>query len=141
MRRTFGKQIIVVIAIVFLMVVTAIAMIAKNKENDTNKNENEEIEIYSQKITISTKDYVNKNSSYDVEMKIPQFVNLEDPFKSTINKRIDADLNYQNVFNAVSMGIEDKSTIGKFKYYVTYDRYDCYDYISLVIHQNIQLRR
>ncbi len=136
---TINLKILIIAVIVLVISLVAIYLVVKNNDKDGNNGGKEEVEIYSEKIISKTKTFTNKSTNYDIDMKYPQFENLEISFNSYINNKIEADIDYNNTYNSMALGIQDLSKAGKFTYSVTYDRYDCYDYISIVVHRTAQL--
>jgi len=132
-------KIISLIVVVALIAIFAIIIIKKNSNNENNNNHNNNIEILSEKIQIDEEKYEYGNANYDVLMLYPQVNNMSERFKSYFNNKIFSELDYKSVYAELTSGLEDKSNVGRFVYSVTFDRYNCYDYISLIVHQNIQL--
>ena len=138
--RNNNIKIIIIAVIVLIISIIAIVMVTKNnpERNPSTTEENTPV-IHSKNVNIKTKTITYKTQDYDVDMKYPQFENLANPFNSTINSKIEGDIDYRNTYNSMALGIEDKSQIGKFIYSVTFDRFDCYDYVSIILHRNAQL--
>ena len=133
-----NKKIIVLIGVVIVICIIAAALMIKNVVGSGEGNDNPEgIYQYSSNIIVKSK-VVNYNTNrIRVEARIPQFENLESSFGAFINNKIYSELDYHNVYNELKKGLEDKD-VGDFSYEVTYERYNFYDFISLVVTQNIE---
>ena len=129
--------ILVAILLVVLTILTTIFLIVKINQNIVKIVES--AETYSEKIVMGSQTLTYKNIDYDVEMKVPQFYNLDSSLKTYINNKISSDLSYINVYNEMLVGISNKKEAGKFSYETSFERYNCDDFISLVVHQNASL--
>lgn len=139
-KSSFDSKIKLISLIVVVILIVVFAIIIVNKNNNTNdNNQNENIEILSEKIKIDSNKYEYGSADYDVLMLYPQIDNMSTKFKSYFNNKVYSELDYKAVYAELTSGLADKSKAGKFVYNVTFDRYNCYDYISLIVHQNIQL--
>ncbi len=139
-KYTKDNKKIVIIAIIVLVMCIVAGMLLFRRIVDQNNNEPllEEREA-SAKITNKTKTILYNVRLFDVNMKIPEFNNLPLQYNYYINEKIVNDTDYNKLYNEMTSGIEDKSSIGVFKYSVDYVRYNFHDYISIVINQEMQL--
>lgn len=132
-----NKKKMIILAVIIIVILCMIFIIM-SKKNETNLDDNlVEISI-SETINIKDKTIKNKNSLKDINVTLPEFQNLEDGYEKYINSKIYADLSDITAYNNAILGL-DNDEIGLFTYEVTYDRYNCGDYISIVANQYIHL--
>ncbi|MBR3280823.1 MAG: DUF3298 domain-containing protein [Clostridia bacterium] len=138
-----NKKILVLVIVIILICVAAV-LVFKFKNNGavasnpgTNSQDNEQYQ-YAATLTVTptTTEFSNKNMN--VRCIIPKFTNLNTSVNNYINSKIEKDLIYTNVFDEVTAGL-DSSSIGKFTYSVNYERFNCFDFVSIVATQNIEL--
>lgn len=137
-KDTIKKAIIISAAILALIVAIIVIASIINQNNQPT----EEIVMpkgLAEDVLIQTKEFTYNNSMFEVDMEVPEITNLNGTFNSYINNKINSDTSYRNVYNELTSGISDLENIGKFTYEVNYERYNCQDYLSLLINQSIQL--
>ena len=132
-------KIVIIASVVLLLAIIAISLLASHAFNDSSKEIKQEEIPSSEKIHVRTKTINYNVDGFDVNMHIPEFVDLPYSMNTYINQKIDNDLSYRNVYDELTSSIFDKSSIGDFKYNVEYVRYNFKDFVSIVVSQEIQL--
>ena len=135
------KNILIIITVI--AVICVIATCAGMYISNTNNEEIEKEEIIvkksnSEKIIIKEKTNIVQNTSKDVNVKYPEFQNLNNEFESFINSKIYKDINPDTIFKEVTEGFNEDE-IGFFTYEADYDRYNNGNYISIVFNQYIHM--
>ena len=130
------KTVIVILSIV--LVIFCISFFA------FRKNEKEEIQEIivekniSENITIKNNISKYKSSTKSIDVSIPEFQNLDISYENYINNKIYKELNDISVYEEQTKGLKEDE-IGYFTYETSYDRYNCKEYISLVVNQYIHM--
>ena len=134
------KKVIILIIVVILICGVAFFVFNNNKGgSQTGSDSSDKTQYqYATTITITPASTDFSNKAMEVHCAIPKFTNLSTSVNNYINSKIEKDLIYTNVYDEVTDGL-DPSSIGKFTYNVTYERYNCFDFVSVVATQNIQL--
>ncbi len=133
-----NKNIIIyILIIVIIIVLITLALLFLKNNNSISINNQNETSTFS--IEINDKPISYHAEGYDVEMIIPEFINLTPSFNSYINNKISSELSYTNIYNDLTSGIVNKDQIGDFIYNVKYDKYDNDDYITIIASQEIEL--
>ena len=133
-----NKKLILIIAVVIVICVIGAFFILKNTISEEGKDEEPKIVYYSTSVIVdSVTNKMNTNTT-KVDSIYPQFKNLESNYNTYINSKILNEVGYAAVYKKAIEGLEDNE-IGTFTYYTRYERNNCYDFVSLIISQNIEL--
>lgn len=130
------KKIMVIIGIVVLLLVLYFVL---NNHKDKMVSSDTPLESpVAETIMINDKKVEIKNSLQDVTIILPKFQNLDNEFQKYINAKIETELSEETVYQNATLGLEEEE-IGLFTYDVNYNRYNCGDYVSIVMNQYIHL--
>lgn len=124
--------------ILIVILILCLFFIATNHKDKTALSGSALESSMAETIMINDRKVEIKNSLQDATIILPEFQNLDSEFQKYINSKIEAELNEETVYQNAILGLEEEE-IGLFTYDVTYDRYNCGDYISIVINQYIHL--
>lgn len=130
------KKIMVIIGIVVLLLVLYFVL---NNHKDKMVSSDTPLESpVAETIMINDKKVEIKNSLQDVTIILPEFQNLDSEFQKYINAKMETELSEETVYQNAILGLEEEE-IGLFTYDVNYNRYNCGDYVSIVMNQYIHL--
>ena len=133
---------ILVLVLVIIIICAATFFIFKGKKSggasQGTDSKDEEQYQYATTLTVMPTTTEFSTDAMNVRCIIPKFTNLNTSVNNYINSKIEKDLIYTNVYDEVTAGL-DPSEIGKFTYNVNYERFNCFDFVSIVATQNIEL--
>ena len=132
------KKIIVIVICIF-MIITIGMWVIINKNNDMEQFKESEENEFALSESISIKDKTNQVQDLykKIDITYPEFQNLEDNYEKYINQKIYNDINYETVYKESIADYGDETP--NFTYEAEYDRYNCGNYISIVINQYIHV--
>ncbi len=137
-RFKMNKMMIIAIAgasIIFLILVIAIMSSISRKNNQKQE---EIASMAATKIIVETTGYYGEEGNIEADVKIPYFKNLDDSYNFYINGLIKDRFDYMKVFKEFTAGMKNASIL-RFKYRTDYERYDYYDFISIIINEYAEL--
>ena len=134
------RNLIIILAIISFVLIGMIGIFVVNTLQNTPPTieENEQEKGAAKDVIIRDKVSKLENSKKSINTIIPEFQNLDSDFQSNMNYKIDKDLNDVNVYKEMTESLESEE-IGKFRYEMEYDRYNCGKYLSIVAKQYIHL--
>ncbi len=131
-----NKKIIILIVLVSILCIIATCLFRQKKSIPTPTIPPKE--QLSTQIVVKPKVINYEYDSRRVSLRIPQVETTNSSFNTYVNNRISMEMDVDKVYAETTAGM-NKDSIGMFYYEVDYDRFDCFDYLSLVCTQNIQL--
>ena len=137
-RFKFDRNMIIAIggaiAVAFILLIILIVSAAKR-----NADEQEEIaSMASTQVIVEESGYFGEDGNIEADVKIPYFKNLDDSYNFYINDLIKSRFDYKKVFKEFTAGMRNASIL-RFKYRVDYERYDYYDFVSIIINEYAEL--
>ena len=129
-----NKKLIIIILIVVLICGASIFVMSKNL---FDKKDPGTTNALSAAIRVEGKEMKWSTSTTNVDIIMPRFDNLANNYNSYLNSKVNSELSFDTVFNEVTAGMNENE-VGFFDYEVRFDRYDCYDIISVVATQKIE---
>ena len=129
-----NKKIIILILIVALICGATIFVMSKNFSNDNDPGTANDL---SAAIKVEGKQMKWSTNTTNVDIEMPRFDNLANNYNSFLNGKINSELSFDTVFNEVTAGMNEDE-IGFFNYEVRFNRYNCYDIVSVVATQKIE---
>lgn len=139
-NRKLNTAIVVAVVIIFILLVTLIFSLANKKKIEQVEHEKEVGGYIASSIRIDETGILDtSNSKFKIDVRIPFFTNLKvSSFNSYINDKIAKDFDYEKVFDELTAGMQDKESLS-FEYNVDFERYDFYQYVSIVVTENSKL--
>ena len=132
------KKILVFLVIVIIISIVAFVFINRQNTGTRVDPKVEEQDQYSRIVVIKPYNTVFKNSKVEVNSSIPTFTSLTAEANNYINKKIAEDSDYSKIYAELTEKM-DPDSIGYFTFHTTYDRYNCFDFVSIVVNQKIEL--
>ena len=127
------KKLLILVLIIAVMTITFYFTVMNRTEEPAEKKP-EEVSL----VPVKTKTVNFKDNKKQVSLKIPQIETEDVSFNLYSNNRINEELDVDKVYDEFTAGMEE-SQIGFFTYEADFVRNDCYDFLSLVATQRIQL--
>ena len=132
------KKVLIFLIIVIIICVVAFVFINRSSTSPRVDPKIEEQDQYSRIVVVKTFDTVFKNSKVEVNSSIPTFTSLSSEANNFINKKIADESNYSKIYAELTEKMNPES-IGYFTFYSNYERYNCFDFVSIVVNQKIEL--
>ena len=133
-NKRLSWAIIGAVIIIILMIILLIKTIASNKAQQ----QAEIASMASTNIIIENTGDIGEDGNIEVDVTIPHFKNLSDSYNFYINDLIKDRYSYKKVFKEFVAGMKNAELL-RFKYNVNYERYDYYDFISIIINEYAEL--
>lgn len=133
-----NKKLLKICIVLGIILIGILIFTLVNFKNDSGNLDNVETEILSEKINIKDKKVSYINATQEVNIVIPEFQNLEGEYIRYMNSKIYKEVSDANVYQSTISGYKEDE-IGFFTYESDYERYNCGDYISIVVNQYIHL--
>ena len=137
-RFDFSKKNIAIISIVVIIVIIILFSIIRGVSNRNGSYEEEVGEIYSASIVIEDTGYFGEDGNIEADVTLPYFKNLNDSYNFYINDLIKSKYDYKKVFKEFTAGMKSANLL-RFKYSTNYERYDYFDFVSIIINEYAEL--
>lgn len=131
------KKVIIVICIFIIIAIGVLVVLSRNNEEEVFIENEESTVSVSEMISIKDKTNQIQDLYKKVDITYPEFLNLEDNYEKYINQKIYSEINYETVYKETVANYGNEEAI--FTYEAEYNRYNCGDYISIVINQYIHI--
>jgi len=131
-RVGLDRNIIIAIAGAILIALILLIVLISSAAKRNAQEQGEIASMASTQIIIEDTGYFGEDGNVEADVKIPYFKNLDDSYNFYINGLIKDRFDYKKVFKEFTAGMRNASVL-RFKYRVDYERYDYYDFISIII--------
>ena len=137
-RFVMNKRLSWAIAAAVIIIILMIGLLIKTISNRKAQQLAEIASMSSTNIIIENVGDIGEDGNIEVDVTIPHFKNLSDSYNFYINDLIKDRFNYKRVFKEFVAGMKNADLL-RFKYNVDYERYDYYDFISIIINEYAEL--
>ncbi len=135
--RSRNKKMIIAIAGAVVLLIIFIIIFSAISRNNTKRQE-EIASMASTNVIIEDTGYYGEDGNIEADVTIPYFKNLNDSYNFYINGLIKDRFDYKKVYKEFTAGMKNASIL-RFKYRTDYERYDYYDFVSIVINEYAEL--
>ena len=138
-RIRMDKRLTLFIIVAIVIIVLLIALLINTVFKAGKAREEEIRSMASTGVIVEDTGSYGEFDNIEVDVTIPHFKNLKDSYNFFINNLIKERFDYKTVYKEFVAGMKNAETL-KFKYNVSYERYDYYDCVSIVINEYAELQ-